>query len=201
MNGMLDDNVMTAIDPKDDQYIPRVAYDLSFFVWVGLLLFNIITGLLVDSFGAVRDEGNARALVFANQCFMCGFTRDAYNDLPDFDGEPFEYHRDTEHKLWDYVFFYVYLTRKPQDAYTGVESYVAQLLEHQDLAWLPRRTSAAIEASSLQGEALKEKQSKEALGGSSPEALADMAADIKDLKRALAALTRRAEMEDSVAAM
>jgi hypothetical protein len=36
-------------------------FDLSFFIVVGVLLFNVITGLMVDGFGALRDEANERA--------------------------------------------------------------------------------------------------------------------------------------------
>lgn len=40
--------------------LSRVLYDLSFFVWIGVLLFNIVTGLMVDTFGALREEAAAR---------------------------------------------------------------------------------------------------------------------------------------------
>jgi hypothetical protein len=47
----------------DADFIARMFFDLSFFVIVGVLLFNIITGLMVDGFGALRDEANQRAEV------------------------------------------------------------------------------------------------------------------------------------------
>jgi hypothetical protein len=41
--------------PQPDYY-PRIVYDTVFFVWVGLVLTNIITGLMVDTFSAIREE-------------------------------------------------------------------------------------------------------------------------------------------------
>ena len=37
-----------------------------------MILFNIITGLLVDGFGALREEDNDRRDILENSCFVCG---------------------------------------------------------------------------------------------------------------------------------
>ena len=54
------------------EFIGRLAYDLTFFVWVGILLFNVITGLIVDTFSRLREEDAKRIDVLANECFICG---------------------------------------------------------------------------------------------------------------------------------
>jgi hypothetical protein len=38
-------DVLDTIDNRDPDYLGRLIFDLSFFVWVGILLFNIITGV------------------------------------------------------------------------------------------------------------------------------------------------------------
>ena len=38
----------------------------------GLLLFNIITGLLVDGFGRLREDDNTQQDILVNSCFTCG---------------------------------------------------------------------------------------------------------------------------------
>ena len=58
-----------------------VLFDMSFFIWVGVLLFNVITGLVVDAFGALRTEGLQRRNILTNQCFICGYSRTQYDDL------------------------------------------------------------------------------------------------------------------------
>ena len=39
-------------------------YDLSFVIWVGVMLFNIITGLMLDAFAEVREEANNHTSIY-----------------------------------------------------------------------------------------------------------------------------------------
>jgi hypothetical protein len=58
--------------PTNEKYLSRMAFDLSFFIWVGLILFNIITGLLVDGFSELRQQDKERQNILATSCFVCG---------------------------------------------------------------------------------------------------------------------------------
>jgi hypothetical protein len=129
-------------------YMRRVAFDLSFFVWVGVLLFNIITGLMVDGFGALREEDNTRNDILSNSCFVCGFTRVTYDDVPNFKGPSFEFHKNETHDFWNYVYYYVYLKRKEKNDYSGVESFVWDMIAKTDMGWIPDKNSGAIQAAS-----------------------------------------------------
>ncbi len=40
-------------------------------------------------------------------------------------------------QMWQYVFFIVHLRRTPKTDLTGIELYVAQLLEEEDSKWFP----------------------------------------------------------------
>ena len=48
----------------------RILFDLSFFVWVGVLLFNIIAGLMIDTFAGLREEAGERADIRDNVVFV-----------------------------------------------------------------------------------------------------------------------------------
>jgi len=139
----------------DADFLGRMFFDLSFFVIVGVLLFNVITGLMVDGFGALRDEANERADVLENQCFVCGFTREAYEDLPDFDGPSFDKHKDTDHNYWHYVYFFVYLKQKKETDFRGVETYVWRMLQRENAGWVPSRNFAALQATKSLSSAAK----------------------------------------------
>jgi len=65
--------------------------------------------------------------VLENQCFVCGFTREAYEDLPDFDGPSFDKHKDTDHNYWHYVYFFVYLKQK-KEVHGAEASFVSLVL-------------------------------------------------------------------------
>jgi len=59
----------------------RIMYDTVYVVWVGIILLNVITGLMVDTFSRIREEKNARAVSLANDCFVCGLVRQNYEDM------------------------------------------------------------------------------------------------------------------------
>jgi hypothetical protein len=140
------DGVFNPISNRDQPtYLQRVMFDLSFFVWVGVLLFNIITGLMVDGFGALREEDNERTAIMEDSCFVCGFTRETYEDIPNFQGPAFDWHKNEEHNFWSYVYYFVYLKRKNKSDLTGVESYIWEMIQTSNFSWIPVRNSAALQ--------------------------------------------------------
>jgi hypothetical protein len=139
-------DLLESVDPRDGNFLARFAFDLSFFIWAGPILFNIITGLLVNGFWSLTTAQEARREVYDNTCFVCGFTRANYADLPHFRGPTFEVHQDETHEFWKYVSFFVYLKRKEKTDMTGAETYVWDLIEDDlDLAWIPVRDCAAAQ--------------------------------------------------------
>lgn len=69
-------NTITNQDGGSD-YLFRVLFDITFWIVVGQLLFNVITGLIFDAFSARREKATHREDVLDNSCFVCGFQRDA----------------------------------------------------------------------------------------------------------------------------
>jgi len=138
------ENVQDVINNRDPDYLNRVVYDLSFFILVGILLFNVITGLMVDTFSALREEAAERADTLTNECFICGFHRAAYDDVgilsPTFDN-----HVKADHNVWNYLYFVMYLRDKDETEFSGVETYVQRMLHKSDQNWIPSRTSFAVE--------------------------------------------------------
>ena len=121
-------------------------YDLSFFIWVGILLFNIIAGLMLDSFAAIREEADARDETLAEQCFVCGFDRKDYDNfnLPT-EYSNFDAHKDVDHDVWSYIYYIDYLNTKDPTEFTGVEQYVKNQLDDNEMLWVPVRRAFAIQ--------------------------------------------------------
>ena len=127
-------------------YFSRMIYDLLFFIWVGVLLFNIITGLILDAFSSQRQRSESRNDIFKNECFVCGISRSQFKDmnLPAGD-DNFEQHAFVEHNLWNYIFFIDVLHVKDRLEYTGMDTFVKRCLDTGQLSWVPSQTSCAIE--------------------------------------------------------
>lgn len=150
-----DGSIGEVVDPSqeinDDAFVWRWFFDFSFFIFVGVFLFNIITGVMVDTFAELREEADKRSDIFANECFACGLTRSQYNDTGMI--EPtFEQHKDIDHCKYQFVYFFDYLQTRDPTSFTGVESYVFKLLQEDDLAWIPARTSFAIQNKDIEVE-------------------------------------------------
>ena len=104
---------------------------------------NVITGLMVDSFGARREEVSERDSIWADQCFVCGMERENYENKGlqvDFDT-----HLSTDHELWTYVYYLAYLKRKDPTEMNGIEAYVKRQVDNVDLEWIPSNTCFAIQ--------------------------------------------------------
>ena len=140
-------DLMRAVTINDGpHYWNRIAYDLIFFIWMGILLFNIITGLMLDTFSALREEANEREDTLANSCFICGITRAAYDDLGlGNDAPSFDVHIEEEHSIWSYVNFLADLKDKNAHDFDGRETFVHEQITNGSLNWLPNRTSLHIE--------------------------------------------------------
>ena len=122
---------------------------------------------MVDCFSALREAQESRVEKLRDECFICGYTRSAFDDLGgDFN---FDKHMKNEHHIWSYLYFIAYLKEKDPTGmvsisvcagvtwasnvlhctlisdYNGVETFVTGKLEKQDLKWVPTRTSWEIE--------------------------------------------------------
>jgi hypothetical protein len=139
-------SVLRTASPGSFNYIPRIIYDSVYFVWVGIVLVNIITGLMVDTFSAIRGDKADRAETLETDCFVCGMQRSAYEDLGLKPGSPsFAHHLARDHDLWTYVYFVAYLKKKDPTEYNGIESYVRGEIDNRSLEWVPSRTSFVLQ--------------------------------------------------------
>lgn len=83
-------------------------------------MLNIIFGIIIDTFSAMREVTESKAADMKSTCFICG------NDRATMDrsGSGFEQHIAREHNMWQYLYYIVYLQEKDPTDYTGLETYV-----------------------------------------------------------------------------
>jgi len=122
-------------------YIGRFAYDLSFFVVVIIILLNVIFGIIIDTFSAMREMTESKISDMKTVCFMCG------NDRPmlDRNGGGFENHINREHNMWTYLFYVVYLLQKDPTEYTGLETYVSEMIEEENMNFYPLHKAMCLD--------------------------------------------------------
>ena len=114
-------------------WIWRIFYGLAFFLVIGVILFDIVTGTIIDTFGSLREERVSREDNLLNTSFISGISRSTCDEKNvDFD-ELNEVHQN----MWNYVYLLAHLKTKAPEDYTGAESYIATKIHEQDISWLP----------------------------------------------------------------
>jgi hypothetical protein len=65
--------IMQEISPEQgDHYYKRLVFDMLFFVILGVLLFDMVTGIIVDTFVSLREETCEREEIIKNEVFVSG---------------------------------------------------------------------------------------------------------------------------------
>merc|ERR1719502_287346 len=134
-------------------YILRFFFDISFFVIVIIILLNVIFGIIIDTFSAMREMTESKISDMKTICFMCG------NDRPmlDRNGGGFDNHINREHNMWKYLYYVVYLLQKDPTEYTGLETYVSELIEEEDMNFYPLHKAMCLDDDEDEADPFQEK--------------------------------------------
>lgn len=57
------------------RYYIRFFYDITCFMIVNVVFMNIIFGIIIDAFAALRDENDKKLEMKENICFVCSLDR------------------------------------------------------------------------------------------------------------------------------
>ncbi|XP_052009298.1 ryanodine receptor 2 [Xyrauchen texanus] len=121
-------------DPAGDEFeFYRIIFDTSFFFFVIVILLAIIQGLIIDSFGELRDQQEQVKEDMETKCFICGIGSEYFDTVP----HGFESHTLQEHNLANYLFFLMYLINKDVTEHTGQESYVWKMFQERCWEFFP----------------------------------------------------------------
>ena len=114
-------------------FIGRFFYDMFFFILIVLVMGNIFLGIIVDSFGELRNININTENDVKNVCFICQLSRDACLSR----NIDFDEHVSTQHNKWNYVYFLTYLHINNPNDFSRIENSVWEKLEEQDFGWIP----------------------------------------------------------------
>jgi len=81
----------------------------------------------------LRTQNNEIEEDIRNKCFVCGIEREQF----DRNAEGFDRHISSDHHVFHYIYFFMYLRRKERTEYTGPEQYVADLLKSRAWHFMP----------------------------------------------------------------
>jgi hypothetical protein len=135
--GDLHDNLAEK-DPTEMGWVTRVFFwDMLYFIAINIILLNIIFGIIIDTFAALRDEQMELREDTENVCFICSHHRDDFERI----GVDFREHTEKHHNMWNYLKYLIYIKRKPTDEYNGLEYFVNKCLNESSISWFPIKQS------------------------------------------------------------
>eukprot|EP00743_Colponemidia_sp_Colp-15_P005611 GILK01006033.1.p1 GENE.GILK01006033.1~~GILK01006033.1.p1 ORF type:complete len:1199 (+),score=216.20 GILK01006033.1:264-3860(+) len=123
-------------------FIGRFFFDLTFFMIVIIILLNIIFGIIIDTFGELRDERRAIEEDIKCRCFVCGIDKYEFDNR----AKGFEHHVSCDHNVFSYLNFIIYIRNRPVTDCSGVEKYVKAKIDSRDVSWFPMGRALVLSA-------------------------------------------------------
>lgn len=116
----------------------RLLFDNLEFLLISLLLISIISGIIIDKFGDLRNRREETLADAKSSCFICG--RESKDIDRDLTCPGFEHHISLQHNLWDYVYFIAYLKYQEEHnpaGFSAIEKHVIDMINDNDASWFP----------------------------------------------------------------
>ena len=116
---------------------------ISFIILINLVLQSVISGVIIDTFGSMRQEAEAIDADIKGGCFICSISRDEFES----NGIDYNAHIKDEHNMWKYVWLKYYLLEKDPLLFTGPESYAFEQMKEKAsfLKLFPVKRSLALD--------------------------------------------------------
>ena len=122
---------------KDTKFGWKIVFDLTYFIIINTIILNIVFGIIVDTFGDMRDEQFRRKEIVENTCLVCLNDKKSILETKN----EFDDHIKYQHNIWDYVYFLNYLKHKPFKDLTIPEMEAWESTRKKLHDWLPPKKS------------------------------------------------------------
>ncbi|CAD8076144.1 unnamed protein product [Paramecium sonneborni] len=131
-------NEYDGVDHKfNSNYFSRFVFDNAVNIVLVMIMLNMIQGIIIDTFGSLREKLQERIKDQTMKCFICGITREKFEKNDEGGGMGFQEHIVLEHYMWNYIYYYAYLKHKDENDYNGNESYIKSKIDLKDISWMP----------------------------------------------------------------
>eukprot|EP00397_Hematodinium_sp_SG-2012_P001267 GEMP01001268.1.p1 GENE.GEMP01001268.1~~GEMP01001268.1.p1 ORF type:complete len:968 (+),score=162.55 GEMP01001268.1:2215-5118(+) len=119
-----------------DQIMPFILtlFQQSYFTGIVLVLLAVFSGIIIDSFGQLRDEHANKQQELKTTCFICGLTRGQLERR----AYGFDTHIHEDHNTFHYVYFIAYVLSVPAEELSDLEKSLRHQLDQNDISWLPK---------------------------------------------------------------
>eukprot|EP00501_MAST-03F_sp_TOSAG23-6_P000398 GSMAST32.ASY1.ANO1.410.1 assembled CDS len=135
-------DIIESYEVTDSRWISRqFFFDMSFFVAINIVLLNVVFGIIIDTFGSLREAKNEKYEDMSNVCFICNIDRNKFER----EGINFTQHIKEQHNMWDYLKYMIHIKTKDNSEYNGVEQFVSECITENRIDWFPVNGSMALD--------------------------------------------------------
>ena len=121
-------------------YYIEFLLEMVIFILVSLVLYNIITGIIVDSFQKLKDQESEENEMKENTCYICSLHREKFEKK----GIKFENHTEQEHNIINY-FNYIYKVEETDESELNSLDYqVMQSIKNKRTDFFPMKTCLSL---------------------------------------------------------
>eukprot|EP00638_Chattonella_subsalsa_P020525 CAMPEP_0117867422 /NCGR_PEP_ID=MMETSP0950-20121206/7965_1 /TAXON_ID=44440 /ORGANISM="Chattonella subsalsa, Strain CCMP2191" /LENGTH=228 /DNA_ID=CAMNT_0005718975 /DNA_START=255 /DNA_END=942 /DNA_ORIENTATION=+ len=172
------------IDGAPDYY--QLTLTVLYTLFVNLIFTAIVSGIIIDSFGEMRDQMNEIRQDARGRCFICHIEKDRFDQ---YGNNSFEQHVKHEHNMWHYIWFMIHLEDIEDSEYTGLEHYVKGLLDSKQIDFFPINRAKILdhEEADAENEIIEKVQDLEArfdtFAGKTAQTLDELSEECKKLQK------------------
>ena len=105
------------------------------------VMLHIVFGIILDSFGELRQAHYIIEKDITNNCFICNIVKDECEK----NNQSFKEHCENIHNVWDYAFYMVTLRMQDPQELNSVNSRNREMILQKQLGWIPEYKSGLIE--------------------------------------------------------
>jgi len=134
------DDVSNSRTVDDEYFWPNYLYTISFFILIIIIALNVILGIILDTFGQLREERNNTLKDTISKCFICQIEAERFQR----ESLGFKNHIKHEHNMWQYLFFLIHLSLKEETEYTAAENLVNKLTKEHSIDYFPLEKAISL---------------------------------------------------------
>ena len=125
----------------DRTYWSEFLFEWVFFFSIILIMLNIINGIIVDTFQALREQNNVKDDVLHNVCYICSHNRSIF----EMNGINFNHHREKEHSILNYYHYLIKVTLTDEQDLNSLDSMVLKSFNEHKADFFPVNSSLSLE--------------------------------------------------------
>lgn len=131
----------------------RWVLDITYYFVITVGMLNLIGGVIITTFGQLREKKARRVRDTIGVCFICGIDKqifDRASDKPD----GFQTHIKLDHNMWNYLYFIFLLWEQDKDDDDGLEQYVRRAIDANDISWFPMNKAIRLRQAATKEESM-----------------------------------------------